>query len=73
MDSPPIADGVVVNKDGGAKRIPLSEIGRIGHFQLGELPNSVQPVLSHTRRFRLVEDLCATWREAAVLDASAPA
>ena len=29
------------------------EIGRIGHFQLGELPNSVQPLLSHTRRFRL--------------------
>ena len=34
-----------------------SEIGRIGHFQLGELPNSVQPMLSHTRRFRLVDDL----------------
>jgi aerobic carbon-monoxide dehydrogenase large subunit len=52
-----IADGVVVDRAGGAKRIPLSEIGRIGHFQLGELPGSVQPVLSHTRRFRLVEDL----------------
>src|SRR6185503_12553173 len=52
-----IADGVVVDRIGGAKRIPLSEIGRIGHFQLGELPSSRQPVLSHTRRFRLVEDL----------------
>ena len=52
-----IVDGVVVDRAGGAKRIPLAEIGRIGHFQLGELPNSVQPVLSHTRRFRLVEDL----------------
>jgi carbon-monoxide dehydrogenase large subunit len=52
-----IADGTVVDRVGGAKRIPLSEIGRIGHFQLGELPGSVQPVLSHTRRFRLVEDL----------------
>ena len=52
-----IADGVIVNKDGGAQRMPLSEIGRIGHFQLGELPNSVQPILSHTRRFRLLDDL----------------
>ena len=52
-----IADGVVVDRAGGAKRIPLAEIGRIGHFQLGELPGSVQPVLSHTRRFRLVDDL----------------
>lgn len=52
-----IADGVVVNKDGGTKRMPLSEIGRIGHFQLGELPNSVQPILSHTRRYRLLDDL----------------
>lgn len=52
-----IAEGVIVNKDGGAKRMPLSEIGRIGHFQLGELPNSVQPILSHTRRFRLLDDL----------------
>ena len=52
------------------QRMPLSEIGRIGHFQLGELPNSVQPILSHTRRFRLLDDLYiftngihgATWR-----------
>jgi len=48
---------VIVNTDGGARRMPLSEIGRIGHFQLGELPNSVQPILSHTRRFRLLDDL----------------
>ena len=39
------------------KRLPLAEIGRIGHYQVGELPNSVQPLLSHTRRFRLVDDL----------------
>ena len=52
-----IADGMVVDRASGTKRIPLSEIGRIGHFQLGELPGSVQPVLSHTRRFRLVDDL----------------
>jgi carbon-monoxide dehydrogenase large subunit len=52
-----IAGGVVVSKDGGAERISLAEIGRIGHFQVAQLPNSVQPVLSHTRRFRLLDDL----------------
>ena len=52
-----IVDGVVVDRAGGVRRIPLAEIGRIGHFQLGELPSSVQPILSHTRRFRLAEDL----------------
>src|SRR4029079_15174027 len=52
-----IAGGVIVNTDGGARRKPPSEIGRLGHFQLRELPNSVQPILSHTRRFRLLHDL----------------
>jgi len=52
-----IVDGIVIDRASEAKRMPLAEIGRIGHFQLGELPGSVQPVLSHTRRFRLVEDL----------------
>jgi carbon-monoxide dehydrogenase large subunit len=51
-----IVDGVVVDA-AGARRLPLAEIGRICHFQLGELPSSLQPVLSHTRRFRLREDL----------------
>ena len=51
-----IVGGVVVDAT-GARRLPLAEIGRICHFQLGELPTSRQPVLSHTRRFRLVEDL----------------
>jgi carbon-monoxide dehydrogenase large subunit len=51
-----IAGGAVVDKAGGAKRLPLAEIGRIGHFQLGELPRDVQPVLQHTRRFRLADD-----------------
>ena len=37
--------------------MPLSEIGRIGHFQLAELPKSSQPLLSHTRRFHLADDL----------------
>lgn len=48
-----IVDGEVVDAGSGAPRIPLDEIGRIGHFQLGELPNDFQPTLSHTRRFRL--------------------
>ena len=48
-----IVDGHVVNDGSNEPRIPLSEIGRIGHFQLGELPNNYQPVLSHTRRYRL--------------------
>ena len=48
-----IVDGNVVDFGSNDARIPLSEIGRIGHFQLGELPNDYQPVLSHTRRYRL--------------------
>ena len=48
-----IVDGNVVDSETGTVRLPLSEIGRIGHFQLGELPNDFQPVLSHTRRYRL--------------------
>ena len=51
-----IVDGIVVDAT-GARRLPLAEIGRICHFQLGELPGSLQPILSHSRRFRLREDL----------------
>ena len=51
-----IVDGHVVDA-AGTRRLSLAEIGRIGHFQVGELPNDVQPVLSVTRRFRLVDDL----------------
>ncbi|MGE0849394.1 MAG: xanthine dehydrogenase family protein molybdopterin-binding subunit [Hyphomicrobiaceae bacterium] len=52
-----IVDGHVIDRAGGARRISLAEIGRIGHFQVAELPNSLQPVLSHTRRFRLEDEL----------------
>jgi aerobic carbon-monoxide dehydrogenase large subunit len=52
-----IVDGQVVDRAGGTRRISLGEIGRVGHFQVAELPNSLQPLLSHTRRFRLLEDL----------------
>ena len=51
-----IVDGNVVAADSGTVRIALSEIGRIGHFQVAELPNDIQPVLSVTRRFRLRDD-----------------
>jgi len=52
-----IVNGAVVDRASGAKRSPLAEIGRIGHFQLAELPKGAQPVLSHTRRFHLADDL----------------
>jgi carbon-monoxide dehydrogenase large subunit len=52
-----ILDGNVVDAGSEAVRISLAEIGRIGHFQVGELPNSIQPILSATRRFRLTDAL----------------
>jgi carbon-monoxide dehydrogenase large subunit len=51
-----IVDGHVVDAESETRRIALAEIARIGHFQVAELPDTVQPVLSVTRRFRLVED-----------------
>ena len=50
-----IVDGHVGCADGGTARISLAEIGRIGHFQVGELPNDIQPILSATRRYRLLD------------------
>jgi aerobic carbon-monoxide dehydrogenase large subunit len=52
-----LLDGHVVDAGSGRRRISLAEIGRIGHFQVGELPNSVQPRLSVTRRYRLLDHL----------------
>ncbi len=52
-----IYDGHVVDAGGETARLSLAEIGRIGHFQVGELPDHIQPVLSATRRFRLLDDL----------------
>ncbi len=52
-DALDIVNGNVVDAGSEQERISLAEIGRIGHFQLGELPRGYQPVLSHTRRFRL--------------------
>ena len=48
-----VAGGNVVDAGGDAARISLAEIGRIGHFQVGELPNDIQPELTQTRHFRL--------------------
>ena len=48
-----VAAGEVVDEGGGTPRISLAEIGRIGHFQVGELPNDIQPELTQTRHFRL--------------------
>lgn len=52
-----IVDGNIVDAGNETVRIPLSEIGRIGHFQVAELPNDIQPQLSHTKRFRLNDAL----------------
>ena len=52
-----IIDGNVVDKGDTTSRISLAEIGRIGHFQVSELPNHIQPVLSATHRFRLRDAL----------------
>lgn len=52
-DALDVVDGNVVDGGTEAVRISLAEIGRICHFQLGELPNDYQPVMSHTRRYRL--------------------
>ncbi|MEE2654654.1 MAG: xanthine dehydrogenase family protein molybdopterin-binding subunit [Pseudomonadota bacterium] len=52
-----IIDGNIVDKGDTTSRISLAEIGRIGHFQVSELPNHIQPVLSATHRFRLRDAL----------------
>jgi len=52
-----IVNGNIVNNIDKTIRIPLSEIGRIGHFQVAELPNHIQPTLSVTHRFRLHDAL----------------
>jgi carbon-monoxide dehydrogenase large subunit len=49
--------GKIIDAETGKERLPLREIGRIAHFQVGQFPNSIQPQLSHTRRFRLLDDL----------------
>lgn len=57
IDALDIVNGNIVNKGDTVSRISLAEIGRIGHFQVSELPNHIQPVLSATHRFRLRDAL----------------
>ena len=52
-----LISGKIVDAATGMERLPLREIGRIAHFQVGQFPNTVHPQLSHTRRFRLLDDL----------------
>ena len=52
-----VIEGKIVDIATGKERLPLREIGRIGHFQLAELPGNIEPQLSHTRRYRLLDDL----------------
>jgi aerobic carbon-monoxide dehydrogenase large subunit len=61
LQAPPgsldLIDGKVIDAETGKERMPLREIGRIAHFQVGQFPNTVLPQLSHTRRYRLLDDL----------------
>ncbi len=52
-----IVDSKIVDARNGVERLTLAELGRIAHFQVGDLPNTVQPKLSHTRRWRLLDEL----------------
>ncbi len=46
-----LAGGAVCDRGSGEPRIPLSEIGRIGHFRHDTLPPGVQPELAVTRHY----------------------
>ena len=48
-----IVEGRVVDAGSETERMSLAEIGRISHFQVGELPNDVQPEVQVTRHFRV--------------------
>lgn len=48
-----ISNGVVVDKDTGADRMPLDELGKIVYYRGNELPSDVQPELIATRHFRV--------------------
>ena len=52
-----ILNGNIVDAGTDNIRIPLSELGRIAHFQVAQLPNEIEPQLSHTKRFRLRDAL----------------
>ncbi len=52
-----ILNGNIVDAGTDNIRISLSELGRIAHFQVAQLPNEIEPQLSHTKRFRLRDAL----------------
>ncbi len=52
-----IVAGNVVDLGTTNVRVTLAEIGRIAHFQVGELPPEIQPEVMITRHYRMVGDL----------------
>jgi carbon-monoxide dehydrogenase large subunit len=48
-----IADGYVIDRAGGAKRISLADLATMAQFRTTELPNDVQPEFTVTRHFRV--------------------
>ena len=47
-----IAEGWIVEAPGGARRIGLDEVGRVGYFRGDTLPPGVQPELMVTRHYQ---------------------
>jgi len=52
-----IVEGNVVDLGTTQPRLPLSEVGRVAHFQVAELPKDLQPEIMVTRHYRMVDDL----------------
>jgi len=50
-DTLDIQNGVVVDKEGGAERMPLTELARIGYFRSDLIPKGFQAELMATRHF----------------------
>ena len=48
-----IAESEIVDRDGGAARMSLAELGDIVFFRTGELPDDFNPELVATRRYRV--------------------
>ncbi len=52
-----VFEGDVVDASTKSVRVTLAEIGRIAHFQVGELPPDIQPEIMVTRHYRMVGNL----------------
>ena len=46
-----IRDGIIVDADGGAERLPLAELGRLVYFRGDTLPEGLQPELVATKHY----------------------